>query len=119
MASWDQAVSVFPLEYCLLSSCLLICGCRRAAVGPNITSTLQVGRKVEEGALVPPISSYQKSKTFPEIPKDSLYFTDKNCHVVIPGCRGDWKSGYLSRKLVDLTKIGVPFTRQIEGMVLG
>lgn len=32
---------------------------------PNITSTLQVGRRVEEGALVSPTSSYQQSKNLP------------------------------------------------------
>lgn len=48
------------LKYCLLSSCLLNHGCKRAAVGPHITSTLRVRRRVEEVALGPPISSYQK-----------------------------------------------------------
>lgn len=52
-------------EYCILSSCLLTHGSKRAAAGLNITSTLKARRKVEEVALVPSISLYQESRNFP------------------------------------------------------
>lgn len=62
------------LEYCLLSSCLLIYGIKRAAVGPNVTFILKGGRRVEKVVLVPPVSSYQKSHPPPYNPSRLLTF---------------------------------------------
>lgn len=106
--------TVSSLEYCLLSSCLLIHGCKRAAVVPNVTFTLKVGRRVERWHWFYLFHLIRKATLPFKIPADSLYFIDQNCHMVTPGCKGNWKSGCLSRNLVDLIKIGVPFTRKEE-----
>ena len=46
-------------------SCLVSHGCQRVAAGPNITSILKTGRRVEEVALAPSISFCKESKNFP------------------------------------------------------
>lgn len=57
--------TTLSLENCLLASGLVSHGCQRVAAGPNITSILKTGRRVEEVALAPSVSFCKESKNFP------------------------------------------------------